>query len=51
MLTYHLFKSTGIIAEQRYNEEKFCRYLRKIESGYDSNNPYHNRCAGYSCGS
>lgn len=43
MLTYHLIKQAGLISEQHLVEDKLCRYLQKIESGYDSKNPYHNR--------
>ena len=43
MLTYHLMKQTRIISEYHLDESKLCRYLQKIESGYDPVNPYHNR--------
>lgn len=43
MLTFHLMKQTGIIKEHGLDESKLCHFLQKIESGYDSANPYHNR--------
>ncbi len=43
MLTYHLMKQTGIIGEFHLDQNKLCRYLQKVESGYDAQNPYHNR--------
>ncbi|KAL0024765.1 hypothetical protein WJX79_003822 [Trebouxia sp. C0005] len=42
MLTFHLMKQTGIIKEHGLDESKLCHFLQKIESGYDSANPYHN---------
>ena len=43
MLSFHLLKSTGLIKEYELNEAKLVACLRKIESGYDPANPYHNR--------
>jgi hypothetical protein len=45
MLTFHLLKSTGLVQEFDLNEVKLTACLRKIESGYDPANPYHNRSA------
>ncbi|KAL0037183.1 hypothetical protein WJX79_004360 [Trebouxia sp. C0005] len=42
MLTFHLLKSTGLVQEFDLNESKLTACLRKIESGYDPANPYHN---------
>ncbi|DBA95437.1 TPA: putative 3',5'-cyclic phosphodiesterase pde-3, partial [Trebouxia sp. C0006] len=42
MLTFHLLKSTGLVQEFELNEPKLTACLRKIESGYDPANPYHN---------
>ncbi|DBA77572.1 TPA: Pde-4p [Trebouxia sp. C0004] len=42
MLTFHLLKSTGLVQEFELNEMKLTACLRKIESGYDPANPYHN---------
>ena len=43
LLFYHLTKQSGIIQEFHLDEVKLCKYAQKIESGYDANNPYHNR--------
>ena len=43
LLYHHLMKQSGIIQEYRMDETKLCKYVQKIESGYDANNPYHNR--------
>ena len=48
MLTFHLLKSTGLVQEFDLNETKLTACLRKIESGYDPANPYHNRSAAVS---
>ena len=45
MLSFHLLKSTGLVQEFDLNETKLTACLRKIESGYDPANPYHNRSA------
>ena len=45
MLTFHLLKSTGLVQEFDLNETKLTACLRKLESGYDPANPYHNRSA------
>ena len=43
MLFFHLMKQSGMIQDFHLDESKLCKYVQKIESGYDSNNPYHNR--------
>ena len=43
LLFYHFMKQMGIIQEFHLDEHKLCKYVQKIESGYDSSNPYHNR--------
>ena len=43
LLMFHLMKQTGMVQEFRLDENKLCHFLQKIESGYDSANPYHNR--------
>ena len=43
MLTLHVFKQSGLVKECGLDEAKLQAYLRKIEKGYDPNNPYHNR--------
>lgn len=43
LLFHHLMKQSGFIQEFHLDETKLCRYAQKIESGYDANNPYHNR--------
>ena len=43
LLYHHLMKQTGIIQELRLDETNMYKYVLKIESGYDANNPYHNR--------
>ena len=44
LLAFHLFKQAGHVKKFSLDEGKLCRYLRKIEQGYDAGNPYHNRC-------
>ena len=43
MLAFHFFRQAGFVRDFRLNEVKLCAWLQKIEAGYDSNNPYHNR--------
>ena len=45
LLTFHLLKHAGapISDGGQLTEAKLCRYLQRIEAGYDSTNPYHNR--------
>lgn len=45
LLTFHFLKRSGApISEGGHlDETKLCRYLQRIEAGYDSTNPYHNR--------
>ena len=43
LLTCHLFKRAGLITDFDLDHEKLVRFLQKIEAGYSSNNPYHNR--------
>ena len=43
VLTYHYLKQTGVIEKWGHDETKLCRFLQKIEAGYSSSNPYHNR--------
>ena len=45
MLGFHLYKQAGMIRDFKLDEQKLCNWLQRIESGYDANNPYHNRCA------
>ena len=45
LLALHLHKQTGLINEFKISEQPLCRWLRRIESGYNANNPYHNRSA------
>jgi len=45
MLGFHLYKQAGMIREFQLDEQKLCNWLQRIESGYDANNPYHNRYA------
>ncbi|DBA72363.1 TPA: putative 3',5'-cyclic phosphodiesterase pde-3 [Trebouxia sp. C0005] len=42
LLAFHLFKQAGHVKKFSLDEGKLCRYLRKIEQGYDAGNPYHN---------
>ena len=43
MLTFHLYRQAGLIQDFNLDEQKLCRFLQKIESGYRAENPYHNR--------
>ena len=43
MLSYHMFKQSGLVEELHLDEPKMIRALQRIEAGYDINNPYHNR--------
>ena len=43
MLFYHLVKQTGLLQALTLDQVKLCNFLRKVEHGYDPNNPYHNR--------
>ena len=43
MLAFHLYRQAGFVRDFRLNEVKLCAWLQKIEAGYNSNNPYHNR--------
>lgn len=43
MLSYHMFKQSGLVEELHMDEPKMIRALQRIEAGYDINNPYHNR--------
>lgn len=43
MLFYHLAKQTGLMEALSLDQIKLCNFLRKVEQGYDPNNPYHNR--------
>ena len=45
MLGFHLYRQAGMIRDFKLDEQKLCNWLQRIESGYDANNPYHNRCA------
>lgn len=45
MLFFHLVKQTGLLQGLMLDQIKLCKYLRKMEQGYDPNNPYHNRSA------
>ena len=43
MLSYHMFKQSGLIEELHLDEHKMVCCLQRIEAGYDISNPYHNR--------
>lgn len=43
MLYHHLMRQAGIIKELGLDETNLCKYVLKIESGYNASNPYHNR--------
>ena len=43
LLAVHLHKVTGFM--DGLDEPRFTNYVRAIESGYLSTNPYHNRCS------
>jgi len=45
MLGFHLYRQAGMIRDFKLDEQKLCNWLQRIESGYNANNPYHNRCA------
>ena len=45
LLAAHLFAASGICDEFGIDTGKLMKYLRKIESGYNAANPYHNRQA------
>lgn len=49
MLAFHLMKHCGSVQLLQSNEANLVRFLQKIESGYDPNNPYHNRSAAFAC--
>ena len=42
LLAFHLFSQAGHIKKFQLDEGKLCRYLHRIEQGYDASNPYHN---------
>ena len=44
MLGFHFYKQAGLTKHYQMDEHKLCNYLQRIEAGYDSSNPYHNRC-------
>ena len=43
LLAFHLYRQADFIKTFSFDEAKFVRCLRKVESGYNPNNPYHNR--------
>ncbi len=43
MLGFHLYRQAGFIRDFKMDELKLCAFLQRIESGYRSENPYHNR--------
>ena len=43
MLGFHFYKQSGLIKHYQMDDHKMCNYLQKIEAGYDSSTPYHNR--------
>ena len=43
MLGFHLIQTTGLLKEFGLNATKMAACFRKIESGYNPTNPYHNR--------
>ena len=43
LLFCHLVKQSGLVQELMIEEAKLVKYARRIEKGYDSANPYHNR--------
>lgn len=44
ILTFHLLKTTGLVAKFGLSESKLTHFLHRIETGYPEN-PYHNRRA------
>lgn len=42
LLAFHLFSQAGHIKKFQLDKGKLCRYLHRIEQGYDASNPYHN---------
>ena len=43
LLTLHFYQISGFIQHYSLSPTKLFTYLQKLESGYDSSNPYHNR--------
>ena len=43
LLFCHLVKQSGLVQELMIEEAKLVKFARRIEKGYDSANPYHNR--------
>lgn len=45
LLAFHLINRAGFIQQFNLDEGKLCRFLQRVEKGYDASNPYHNRYA------
>lgn len=45
LLAAHLFAASGVCDDFSIDTGKLMTYLRKVESGYNAANPYHNRQA------
>ena len=43
LLTFYLYKNTGLIRDFQLDEQKLCNFLHRVENGYRADNPYHNR--------
>ena len=43
LLTFHFYKISGCISHFGLDPVKLWRYLQRVESGYQMQNPYHNR--------
>lgn len=43
LLAFHLINRAGFIQQFNLDEGKLCRFLQRVEKGYDASNPYHNR--------
>eukprot|EP00195_Chlamydomonas_chlamydogama_P006345 CAMPEP_0202897216 /NCGR_PEP_ID=MMETSP1392-20130828/6039_1 /ASSEMBLY_ACC=CAM_ASM_000868 /TAXON_ID=225041 /ORGANISM="Chlamydomonas chlamydogama, Strain SAG 11-48b" /LENGTH=1191 /DNA_ID=CAMNT_0049582803 /DNA_START=21 /DNA_END=3596 /DNA_ORIENTATION=- len=43
LLTFALLKRSGVLDRLPFDERRLARFLLKLEDGYDTDNPYHNR--------
>ena len=43
LLVCHFVKRAGLVGELHLDEASLAVFARKIEKGYNANNPYHNR--------
>ena len=43
LLTFHYYKTSGLIQHYSLDSGKLWTYLQQVEQGYDMMNPYHNR--------